>query len=47
MTRLDFRGKSLVLPLTLAVAVFPPVAVVGPLFDVWRTSACTTPGPGW
>jgi multiple sugar transport system permease protein len=37
VTRLDFRGKALVLPLTLAVAVFPPVAVVGPLFDVWRT----------
>ena len=37
LTRLRFRGKALVLPLTLAVAVFPPMALVGPLFDVWRT----------
>lgn len=36
LTRLDFRGKALILPLTLAVAVFPPVAAVGPLFDLWR-----------
>lgn len=36
LTRLRFRGEALVLPLTLAVAVFPPVALVGPLFDLWR-----------
>lgn len=36
LTGLRFRGKGLVLPLTLAVAVLPPVAVVGPLFAAWR-----------
>jgi multiple sugar transport system permease protein len=37
LTRLEFRGKSLILPLSLAVAFFPPVSVVGPLFEAWRT----------
>ena len=46
VTRLEFRGKSLVLPLSLAVAVFPPVAVVGPLFDVWRAVRLYDTWPG-
>jgi multiple sugar transport system permease protein len=46
LTRLEFRGKALVLPLTLAVAVFPPVAVVGPLFDLWRTVGLYDTWPG-
>lgn len=46
LTRLEFRGKALVLPLTLAVAVFPPVAVVGPLFDLWRTTGLYDTWPG-
>ena len=46
VSRLDFRGKSLVLPMTLALAVFPPVAVVGPLFDVWRTVGLYDTWPG-
>jgi len=46
LTRLDFRGKALVLPLTLAVAVFPPVAVVGPLFDLWRALRLYDTWPG-
>ena len=46
VTRLDFRGKSLVLPLTLAVAVLPPVALVGPLFDTWRTIGLYDTWPG-
>ncbi|HEX6755829.1 MAG TPA: carbohydrate ABC transporter permease [Mycobacteriales bacterium] len=36
LTGITFRGKALVLPVTLAVAVLPPVAVVGPLFVAWR-----------
>jgi trehalose/maltose transport system permease protein len=36
LTQLRFRGKGLVLPLTLAFAVLPTVAVVGPLFTAWR-----------
>jgi multiple sugar transport system permease protein len=46
LTRLDFRGKALILPLTLAVAVFPPVAVVGPLFDLWRALKLYDTWPG-
>jgi multiple sugar transport system permease protein len=46
LTRLEFRGKALVLPLTLAVAVFPPVALVGPLFDLWRTLGLYDTWPG-
>ncbi|MFY0408004.1 carbohydrate ABC transporter permease [Solicola sp. PLA-1-18] len=37
IARLDFRGKKAVLSLALAIAMFPVVALVGPLFDMWRT----------
>ena len=46
LTRLSFRGKALILPLTLAVAVFPPVAIVGPLFDLWRALNLYDTWPG-
>jgi multiple sugar transport system permease protein len=46
LTRLEFRGKALILPLTLAIAVFPPVAIVGPLFDLWRTLKLYDTWPG-
>lgn len=46
LTRLDFRGKALILPLALAVAVFPPVAMVGPLFDLWRALRLYDTWPG-
>ena len=46
LTRLRFRGKALVLPLTLAVAVFPPMALVGPLFDLWRALGLYDTWPG-
>ena len=46
LTRLEFRGKALVLPLTLAVAVFPPVAIVGPLFELWRALKLYDTWPG-
>jgi multiple sugar transport system permease protein len=46
LTRLRFRGNALVLPLTLAVAVFPPVALVGPLFDLWRALGLYDTWPG-
>jgi multiple sugar transport system permease protein len=36
VARLRFRGKRLVLGGALAVSTFPVVALVGPLFDVWR-----------
>jgi multiple sugar transport system permease protein len=37
ITRLDFPGKTLILAGALAIAMFPPISVVGPLFDMWRT----------
>lgn len=36
IVRLNFPGKRLLLGAALAVAMFPPVAVVGPLFNLWR-----------
>jgi multiple sugar transport system permease protein len=36
VVRLDFPGKRLVLGIALAIATFPAVALVGPLFDIWR-----------
>ncbi|HEV7758926.1 MAG TPA: carbohydrate ABC transporter permease [Acidimicrobiales bacterium] len=37
IARLEFRGKKLVLSIALAIAMFPTVALVGPLFDMWRS----------
>ena len=36
IARLNFPGKSLVLGGSLAIAMFPPISTVGPLFDMWR-----------
>jgi multiple sugar transport system permease protein len=38
IVRLDFPGKRLVLVGALSVAMFPPIAIVGPLFNLWRVS---------
>ena len=35
-SRLDFAGKTLILSGALAVAMFPPISIVGSLFDMWR-----------
>jgi multiple sugar transport system permease protein len=37
IARLNFPGKSLILIGALAIAMFPPISVVGPLFDMWRS----------
>jgi multiple sugar transport system permease protein len=37
IARLDFPGKRLILGASLAIAMFPPVSIVGPLYDMWRT----------
>jgi multiple sugar transport system permease protein len=34
--RLNFTGKTLILSGALAVAMFPPISIVGSLFDMWR-----------
>ncbi len=46
IARLDFRGKRLVLSIALAIAMFPVVALVGPLFDLWRTLGLFNTWPG-
>jgi multiple sugar transport system permease protein len=35
-SRLEFTGKALILSGALAVAMFPPISIVGSLFDMWR-----------
>ena len=37
IARLEFPGKLLILGGALAIAMFPPISTVGPLFDMWRT----------
>jgi multiple sugar transport system permease protein len=46
IARLDFKGKRLVLSIALAIAMFPVVALVGPLFDLWRTIGLFNTWPG-
>jgi multiple sugar transport system permease protein len=36
IARLDFNGKRLILSTALAVAIFPVISIVTPLFDLWR-----------
>jgi multiple sugar transport system permease protein len=37
LSRLDFTGKTLILSGALAIAMFPAISIVGPLFDMWRS----------
>jgi multiple sugar transport system permease protein len=46
IARLDFKGKRFVLSTALAIAMFPVVALVGPLFDLWRTLGLFNTWPG-
>ena len=46
IARLEFRGKRLVLTMALAIAMFPVVSLVGPLFDMWRTIGLFNTWPG-
>ena len=46
IARLDFRGKRLVLSLALAIAMFPVVSLISPLFDMWRTFHLFNTWPG-
>jgi multiple sugar transport system permease protein len=36
IARLTFPGKTVILAGALAIAMFPAISVVGPLFDMWR-----------
>ena len=46
IARLEFRGKKAVLTIALAIAMFPVVSLVGPLFDMWRAIGLYDTWPG-
>jgi len=46
VARLEFRGKRFVLTTALAIAMFPVVSLVSPLFDLWRTLGLFDTWPG-
>ena len=46
IARLDFPGKSLLLTGALAIAMFPPVSIIGPLFNIWRSTGLYDTWPG-
>ncbi len=46
IARLDFKGKRIVLSIALAIAMFPVVSLVGPLFDMWRSLSLYDTWPG-
>jgi multiple sugar transport system permease protein len=37
IARLNFPGKAVILGGALALAIFPAISVIGPLFDMWRS----------
>jgi multiple sugar transport system permease protein len=46
IARLDFPGKALILAGALAIAMFPPISTIGPLFDMWRALGLYDTYPG-
>lgn len=46
IARLDFRGKKLILSTALAVAIFPVISIVTPLFNLWRNIGLYDTWPG-
>jgi multiple sugar transport system permease protein len=46
IARLNFPGKRLVLTAALAIAMFPPISIVGPLFNMWRALGLYNTWPG-
>jgi multiple sugar transport system permease protein len=46
IARLDFPGKRVILSAALAIAMFPTISLVGPLFDLWRTVGLYNTWPG-
>ena len=36
IARLEFPGKAIILAASLGIAMFPPISIVGPLYNVWR-----------
>jgi multiple sugar transport system permease protein len=46
IARLDFPGKRLILTTALAVAIFPAISIVTPLFNLWRQIGLYDTWPG-
>jgi multiple sugar transport system permease protein len=46
IARLEFPGKRIILSVALAIAMFPTVSLVGPLFDMWRSLHLYDTWPG-
>ena len=46
LSRLEFAGKAVILSGALAVAMFPPISIVGSLFDMWRAIGLYDTWPG-
>lgn len=46
IARLDFPGKGVILGGALAIAIFPTISIVGPLFDIWRSIGLFDTYPG-
>ena len=46
IARLDFPGKTLILTMALAIAMFPPISIVGALYYMWRYLGLFDTWPG-
>jgi trehalose/maltose transport system permease protein len=46
IARLDFPGKRVILTASLAIAIFPSISIVGPLFNTWRALGLFNTWPG-
>ena len=46
VVRLDFPGRRLFMAFALAIAMFPPVSIIGPLFNMWRLAGLYDTWPG-
>ena len=46
IARLDFPGKNLILAASLGIAMFPPISLVGPLYNIWRNIGLYDTWPG-
>jgi multiple sugar transport system permease protein len=46
IARLNFPGKYVVLAASLGIAMFPPISLVGPLYNLWRNIGLYNTWPG-
>jgi multiple sugar transport system permease protein len=46
IARLDFPGKYIILAVSLGVAMFPQISLVGPLYNLWRQIGLYDTWPG-